>query len=144
MMKKTSNLKKWRWAFLLVGVLCAWIVFLYFFGKSGRAVIIFEDSVLSNGPYCGVKVYVMNDGTCTYEYQEDSSKNRGETQYVVDDENHSISLSYDHPLGSRYVTFFFDIEHEKLDCSRYCGVSGFELFEVSKVDWGRIPSLFNE
>lgn len=64
-MKNTTILKKWRWAILLVSMLGIWYVLLCFFGKTGRAVIIFEDRVLSNGPYCGVKVYVMNDGTCT-------------------------------------------------------------------------------
>lgn len=138
------NLKKWRWALLLVGVLCAWYVLVCFFGKSGRAVIIFEDRVLSNGAYCGVKVYVMNDGTCTYECQEGSSTNRGEGKYVVDKENCSLSVSYDHPLGMRYVTFSFDIEHEVYDCSRGSGMPSFELFEVTKMDWSRIPSLFKE
>ena len=143
-MEKIMNLKKWRWALLLVSVLGIWYVLLCFFGKSGRAVIIFEDCVLSNGPYCGTKVYVMNDGTCTYEYQEDGSKSEGVTKYVVNEEEHSISISYDHPLGRQYVTFSFDMEHEEYDCSRYCGVSGFELFEVHKVNWSRVPSLFKE
>ena len=143
-MKKTMKNKKWRWALLLVSVLCAWIVMLCFFGKTNRAVIIFEDRFLSNGPYCGVQVYVMNDGTCFYENQEEGSENEGETKYVVNEEEHSISIPYEHPLGTRYVTFSFDIEHDEYHCSRYCGASGFELFEVNKVDWDRVPSLFEE
>lgn len=59
-MKKTTMLKKWIWTMLLVSVVGV-CVLLYFCGKSNRAVIIFEDSILSNGPYCGVKVYVMTD-----------------------------------------------------------------------------------
>ena len=138
------NHKKWSCVLLLVGVLCTWYILLCFFGKSSRSVIIFEDRMLSNGPYCGVKVYVMSDGTCKYEYREDGSMDKGETKYVVDEENHSISLFYDHPLGLRHVTFSFDIEHEKYDCSRDSDMPDFELFEVDKIDWSRIPSLFKE
>ena len=72
------------------------------------------------------------------------STNRGETKYVVDKENCSLSVSYDHLLGMRYVTFSFDIEHEVYDCSRGSGMPSFELFEVIKMDWSRIPSLFKE
>ena len=142
-MKKTTILKKWIWTILLVSVLGI-CVLLCFCGKSSRAVIIFEDRILSNGPYCGVKVYVMTDGICTYEYQEDGSKYEGKTKYVVNEDENSISVSYEHPLGWRHVTFSFDMEHKNYDCSRYCGAVGFELFEVNKVDWSRVPSLFND
>ena len=69
--------------------------------------------------------------------------NRAVIIFVNKDEN-SISVSYEHPLGWRHVTFSFDMEHKNYDCSRYCGAIGFELFEVNKIDWSRVPSLFND
>lgn len=131
--------KKWVWV-ALAGALGIWIAVLCFWGKSSRAVIIFDDRVLSNGPDCGVKMYVMKDGACVYEFREDGSKHEGETKCKVDKENHSISLSYDHPLGTRYVRFTFDTEKETYDCKSPVG-SSFELFEVEKMDWERVPSL---
>lgn len=86
----------------------------------------------------------MNNGICKYMYRDGGSKYEKEMTYEVDEENHSISLLYNHPLGLRHADFTFDIENEKLSYSYYGSLmSDFERFDVNKVDWGKVPSMFN-
>lgn len=143
MMGIIMKLKKKKWI-VLIGILCVWCVVLNLFGKTGRAVIIIEDKIVSNGPYCGVKVYVMNNGTCLYEYQEGSSKSKGKIKYAVNKEKRSISFSYNYPIGVRYVDFSFDFGQKEYEYSYQPIGSDFERFEITKADWNRIPSLFED
>ena len=133
-LKKVTTL--W-WLFVAVFV----VMIAYFSCNRFDAIVYVEHQIVSNGPYCGVRLFVKDNNVCKCVYEEDGDKTTKEVSYEVDKERNEIVCYFTHPVYECLHVIRFDFQQRKAWLSSP-ETDSFSLVKVEVLDWSKLEELF--